>query len=211
VVGFQLSEHLQDIALKMIVDFATSTILQNAIKPMGKAFYHFLVPPLLSQFQIISVTNSTGFFNLGHLCAAVTSPNRRKGLAKFIPICRTNILMELQHGASSTPTVSSSHHIQSDTRFHWYQCILYNVVMFSGPELLDYKKELIELGKEMVGKCRSRRGYMWAGKFLRQMLGALTGIYPNECRNVDKRLGFLRVSKTDFVKIVQSNERDTCG
>jgi len=57
--------------------------------------------------------------------------------------------------------------------------------MSSGPELLNHKNELIELGKEMVQKCRSRKGYMWTGKFIRMILVALTQIYPLECRNAD--------------------------
>ncbi len=31
-----MSEQLQDMALKMVIDFASTTILQNATKPMGK-------------------------------------------------------------------------------------------------------------------------------------------------------------------------------
>ncbi|KAG9300251.1 hypothetical protein G9A89_011324 [Geosiphon pyriformis] len=155
VVGFQLSDKLYNMSLKMVSDFASSTILQNATKPMG------------------------------FLCATLTSPNRKKGLAKFIPMCYSNILNELEHGASSTPTTSSSHLIQSDTTLHWYQCILYHVVMFTGAEALAHKKELIELGKEMIQNCRSRKGYMWAGKYLRMLLISLTHIYPTECRNVD--------------------------
>ena len=127
------------------------------------------------------------FFFIGYLCSTLTSPNRHKALAQFIPLCYSNILTELQHGASSTPTTSSTHHIQSDTTLHWYQCILYHVAMSSGSELLNHKKELIELGKEMVQKCRSRKGYMWTGKFIRMMLVALTQIYPLECRNVDSK------------------------
>ncbi|CAG8443048.1 10173_t:CDS:10 [Funneliformis mosseae] len=155
IVGIQMSEQLQDMALKMVIDFASTTILQNATKPMG------------------------------YLCSTLTSPNRSKALSLFIPLCYSKILTELQHGASSTPTTSSTHHIQSDTTLHWYQCILYHVAMSSGSDLLKYKKEMIELGKEMVQKCRSRKGYMWTGKFIRMMLVALTQIYPLECRNVD--------------------------
>ncbi|RGB33631.1 hypothetical protein C1646_815894 [Rhizophagus diaphanus] len=155
IVGIQMSEQLQDMALKMVINFASTTVLQNATKPMG------------------------------YLCSTLTSPNRSKALAQFIPLCHSNILNELQHGASSTPTTSSTHHIQSDTTLHWYQCILYHVAMSSGSELLKYRKELIELGKEMVQRCRSRKGYMWTGKFIRMMLVALTQIYPLECRNVD--------------------------
>ncbi|CAG8556307.1 650_t:CDS:10, partial [Racocetra fulgida] len=107
-------------------------------------------------------------------------------LKMFIPLCRTNIIIELQHGASSTPTTSPTHHIQSDATLHWYQCILYHVIMLSGSELLRHKNDLLYLAKEMVQKCRSRKGYMWTGKFIRMMLVALTQIYPLECRSVDK-------------------------
>ncbi|CAJ0904050.1 1258_t:CDS:10 [Entrophospora sp. SA101] len=155
IVGNQLSEHLQSMALKMVIDFASTTILQNAIKPMG------------------------------FLCSTLTNANKKKALAQFIPLCHSNISVELQHGASSTPTTSSTHHIQSDTTLHWYQCILYHVVMTSGQDLLIHKKELLELANEMVQKCRSRKGYMWTGKFLRMMLIALTHTYPLEFRTVD--------------------------
>ncbi|CAG8548665.1 30916_t:CDS:10 [Gigaspora margarita] len=156
IVGTQMSEQLQDMALKMVINFASTTVLQNATKPMG------------------------------YLCSTLTSPDRRKALAQFIPLCNTNIITELQHGAASTPTTSPTHHIQSDATLHWYQCILYHVIMLSGSELLHHKNDLLYLGKEMVQKCRSRKGYMWTGKFIRMMLVALTQIYPLECRNVDQ-------------------------
>ncbi|CAG8434329.1 1354_t:CDS:10 [Diversispora eburnea] len=155
IVGYQMSEHLQDMTLKMVITFASTTILQNATKPMG------------------------------YLCSTLTSPNRQKALAQFIPLCRSNIITELQHGASSTPTTSSTHHIQSDTTLHWYQCILYHVSMSSGVALLNHKNDLLDLAKMMVQKCRSRKGYMWTGKFLRMMLVSLTQIYPLECRSVN--------------------------
>ncbi|CAJ0910117.1 10182_t:CDS:2, partial [Entrophospora sp. SA101] len=122
------------------------------------------------------------------LCSTLTNANKKKALAQFIPLCHSNISVELQHGASSTPTTSSTHHIQSDTTLHWYQCILYHVVMTSGQDLLIHKKELLELANEMVQKCRSRKGYMWTGKFLRMMLIALTHTYPLEFRTVDIEL-----------------------
>ncbi|CAG8478849.1 9710_t:CDS:10, partial [Acaulospora colombiana] len=131
VVGIQMSEKLQDMALKMVINFVSTTILQNASKPMG------------------------------YLCSTLTSPNRKKALDQFIPLCHANIMSELHHGASSTPT-SSTHHIQSDTTLHWYQCILYHVVMSSGADLLGHKNDLLDLAKEMnVGTLMKNHHKHW--------------------------------------------------
>ncbi|CAG8466985.1 9745_t:CDS:10 [Ambispora leptoticha] len=156
VVGFQLSDKLHDLALKQVREFASEHAIQNATKPMG------------------------------FLCATLTSPNRKKGLETFIPLCYDKIMEELEHDRASVPTASPSYFLQSDNTLHWYQCILYHVVMFTGAEILVYKDKLIALGKMMVEKCLSRKGYIWAGKFIRMLLISLTQIYPTECRSVDE-------------------------
>ncbi|CAG8507014.1 6948_t:CDS:10 [Ambispora gerdemannii] len=156
VVGFQLSDKLHTLVLKQVSEFASSHIIQNATKPMG------------------------------FLCATLTSPNRKKGLETFIPLCYDKILEELESDAASFPTASASYFPPSDNTLHWYQCILYHVVMFTGAETLKYKDKLIELGKKMAEKCRSRKAYVWTGKFIRMLLISLTQIYPTECRNVDE-------------------------
>lgn len=57
--------------------------------------------------------------------------------------------------------------------------------MVAGADLLEYRAEILEITREMINKCMSRRGYTWAGKFLRYTLVSLTEVYPLECRSVD--------------------------
>lgn len=109
-----------------------------------------------------------------------------------MPLCHTAILTELSHGASTDPFPSSEFPFgfaaMSDARLHWYQCILHNMVMRSGGEVLKYKGEAVELLRAMIGEngCKSRTGWKWGGKFLTAMLQSLTRVYPMEMRCVGK-------------------------
>lgn len=58
-----------------------------------------------------------------HLAACFGRADPAKALAALLPVCITNIKTELENGASSTRTTSTSTPIESDTAFHWY-CIL---------------------------------------------------------------------------------------
>lgn len=139
----------------MIVDFAAQQVLPNAVRPMG------------------------------YLCAVVTSPHPEKALKRFIPLCLDSIRTELEHGASGLATNSStSQQPQSDSTLHWYQSILFQVLTMPGTEILKYKKDIIDILKLMQADCKSRRGFMWAGKLLRFVLMSLLEIYPLECKSV---------------------------
>ncbi|KAI8379085.1 uncharacterized protein BYT42DRAFT_495617 [Radiomyces spectabilis] len=158
IVFGQLSEPLYDLALRMVVDFASEQVLPNAVRATGM------------------------------LCDSITSANPQKAAKRFFPLCINNIMVELEHGASSTITNSStSNPIQSDSSFHWYQNILFSVVSMMGSELLRYKKDILAALKEMVSKCRSRRGIMWTGKVLRNCLRTLLETYPMEFRSATPR------------------------
>ncbi|KAI9033800.1 hypothetical protein CLU79DRAFT_851017 [Phycomyces nitens] len=155
VVFGQLSDDLYDLALRMVVEFVNDQVIPNAVRTTGL------------------------------LCDSITSANVKKAAKHFIPLCIANIRTELDYGASSTITNSaSSNPIQSDSTLHWNQNILFSVVSMMGPEILNYKTEIIDIGLEMVSKCRSRRGVMWTGKFLRNVLKGLLETYPKDFRNL---------------------------
>lgn len=151
----QLSDELYDLALKMVLDFTNEQVLPNAVRAAGL------------------------------LCDSVAAANPKKAAKHFIPLCIEKIKTELEHGASSTMTNSaSSTPIQSDSTLHWYQNILFHVVSMMGPELLNYKTEIMDILSEMISKCKTRRGYMWSGKLLRNCLKTLLDVYPKESRSV---------------------------
>lgn len=84
-----LSEPLYDLVLNMIYDYATTTVRSNAVRAI-----HQLVE-----------------------CVANADPD--KTLAKFFSFCVKNIRVELENGASSLRTTSSSSTIPSDATLHW--------------------------------------------------------------------------------------------
>jgi proteasome activator subunit 4 len=84
-----LSEPLYDLVLNMVFDFASNNVRSNAVRAI-----HQLVE-----------------------CVANADPV--KTLAKFFSFCETNIITELEHGASSLRTTVDSRPLPSDTTLHW--------------------------------------------------------------------------------------------
>ena len=60
---------------------------------------------------------------IGHLAACFGRADPAKAIAAFLPVCIASIKTELENGASSTRTTSTSTPIESDNAFHWY-CLL---------------------------------------------------------------------------------------
>lgn len=84
-----LSEPLFDLVLKMVYDYASNNVRSNAVRAI-----HQLVE-----------------------CVANADPV--KTLALFLPFCERNIRIELENGASSLRTTSSSTPLPSDATLHW--------------------------------------------------------------------------------------------
>lgn len=84
-----LSEPLFDLVLNMIFDYATTNVRSNAIRGI-----HLLIE-------------------------SVANANPAKTLAKFAPFCARNIRVELENGASSLRTTSTSSPLPSDATLHW--------------------------------------------------------------------------------------------
>ena len=84
-----LSEPLFDLVLNMVYDYASTNVRSNAVRAV-----HQLVE-----------------------CMANANPE--KTLAKFVPFCARSIRVELEHGASSLRTTSTSNPIPSDATLHW--------------------------------------------------------------------------------------------
>ena len=84
-----LSDPLYDLVLHMVFDYASTNVRSNAVRAI-----HQLVE-----------------------CVANANPG--KTLAKFLPFCLHHIQTELENGASSLRTTSSSSPLPSDATLHW--------------------------------------------------------------------------------------------
>ncbi|KAF9568562.1 hypothetical protein CPC08DRAFT_679680 [Agrocybe pediades] len=150
-----LSEPLYDLVLNMVYDYASTNVRSNAVRAI-----HQLVE-----------------------CVANADPV--KTLAKFFPFCARNIRTELENGASSLRTTSSSTPLPSDATLHWNLAILRGTVYNDGTAVLKYEEELLSLIHLLHNKALSRRGYSWTGKLLSSLLLTLTHTYPLENRFVN--------------------------
>jgi proteasome activator subunit 4 len=79
--------------LNMVFDYASTTVRPNAVRAL-----HSLVE-------------------------CVSNVNPEKALRKFLPFCVHNIRTEIENGASSVRTTSSSAPLPSDATLHWSECL----------------------------------------------------------------------------------------
>ncbi|KAH9487110.1 Proteasome activator complex subunit 4 [Psilocybe cubensis] len=149
-ICIHLSEPLYDLVLNMVFDYASTNVRTNAVRAI-----HQLVE-----------------------CVANADPV--KTLAKFFPLCAMNIRTELENGASSLRTTSSSTPLPSDATLHWYLAILRGTVYNDGRAVLKYQDEMLSLIHLLHEKALSKRGYSWTGKLLSSLLLTLTHTYPLE-------------------------------
>ncbi len=73
------------------------------------------------------------------LVECVANADPVKTLAKFFPFCAANIRIELENGASSLRTTSSSTPLPSDATLHWSKCFLFLCV---AKDLITYLLDL---------------------------------------------------------------------
>ncbi|KAG1716353.1 hypothetical protein ID866_837 [Astraeus odoratus] len=154
-ICIHLSDSLFDLVLNMMYDYASTNVRSNAIRAI-----HQLVE-----------------------CVANAHPERT--LAKFFPFCEATIRTEIEHGASSTRTTSTTTPLPSDATLYWSLAILRGAVYNDGSALLRYKERLLSLLKLLRDKALSKRGFSWSAKLLSSALITLTHTYPTENKFVD--------------------------
>ncbi|KAK2462050.1 hypothetical protein APHAL10511_006513 [Amanita phalloides] len=150
-----LSEPLYDLVLNMIYDYASTTVRSNAVRAIHQ------------------------------LVECVANANPEKTLSKFFPFCARNIRTELENGASSMRTTSSTTPIPSDATLHWNLAILRGAVYNDGQALLKYENEFMSLFRLLHDKTYSKRGFSWTGKLLSSLLLTITHTYPLENKFVN--------------------------
>lgn len=150
-----LSNSLFDLVLNMIFDYATTNVRSNAVRAIHQ------------------------------LVECVANANPEKTLAKFFPFCEASIRAEIEHGASSVRTTSSSTPLPSDATLHWSLAILRGTVYNDGKVLLKYKERFLSLLRLLRDKTFSKRGFSWSAKLLSSALITLTHTYPTENKFVN--------------------------
>ncbi|EIW86450.1 hypothetical protein CONPUDRAFT_78796 [Coniophora puteana RWD-64-598 SS2] len=155
IVCLHLSDHLYDLVLNLVYDYATTNAKSNAIRP------------------------------LGHLVASLARARPQKTVDKFIPICSLQVREELAHGASSTRNTSTHTSVPSDTTLHWNLSILRGCLGNGGAALVKHQEDIVGLLSLLVEKTKSERGYSSTGTLVSRVLQSLTSVYPINDRFVN--------------------------
>jgi hypothetical protein len=72
----------------------------------------------------------------------------------------------------------------SDAPFHYFQSILVSCAFSSGPDLIEYKDDFMEILYNTHKFSVSRRGYKWSAKLLRTLCFSLGCTYVKETKSM---------------------------
>ncbi|KAG0225196.1 hypothetical protein B0O80DRAFT_458867 [Mortierella sp. GBAus27b] len=138
---------------------------------------------------IIELLESAPMINagiaVGTLISCWASANRKMAMAKAFPILDRMIRSELEHGASSTPSLTYSD-LQQDASLHYYQELLQQLLGCS--DLTGHRAEIMSLTKLMMEKCQDRKGYKLAAKCMSVAIQNMACIYLIDYRSHDPTL-----------------------
>ncbi|KAF9586315.1 hypothetical protein BGW38_007062 [Lunasporangiospora selenospora] len=148
----QLSPKLYDMTTKLVIDLLESAPLTNAEVAMAS------------------------------FVSCWASADRKNAMARAFPILEREIRSEIEHGASSVPSLVHSR-LHRDASLHYHQTLL-NQLFFSS-EFLEHRKEVFDLVKHMIEKCHDHQGYRLTAKAITSMLQNLLFIYCLDIRSYD--------------------------
>ncbi|KAJ9109876.1 hypothetical protein QFC19_001855 [Naganishia cerealis] len=111
----------------------------------------------------------------------------REGLAftKFFPTASSRLRSELQNGAFSIRTNTSSAPRETDVPALWYLGAIYGSISKLADNVIPEQDRLIDLFKLLVDKCYSETGWTWTGQLIEKILSSLTTTRPKEARLVN--------------------------
>lgn len=137
-------------------------------------------------FQYISTTTRANSVRIiGQLVSCFAKADAEKTLKQFLGWSISAVKIELQHGASSERTTSTSTPFAGDTSLHWALAVLTGCLSNSGKALLAYKSDVIDILKLTTAACKSERGYMWSSNVLQRILQTLVQYYTTSTRFVN--------------------------
>ncbi|KAH9822994.1 hypothetical protein DFH28DRAFT_1216660 [Melampsora americana] len=170
------------------VEESTISFLCASFDELCKATSPELFPAMLDYFKTYICENVR--FNMLKIVGLISSSLARgfadeKTFQTLYPLCDRKIRGELEAGASSTYTMSTSSHKSSDLELHWFLSILIGATTNSGPALLQFQDEILSLLRLLIRDCKSEKGYNFTARLIYAILRALLETYPNDHRFVN--------------------------
>ncbi|EST07615.1 Protein of unknown function DUF3437 [Kalmanozyma brasiliensis GHG001] len=133
-----------------------------------------------------TTVSATSVRVIGSLVGCFARADCKMVLKRLVPQCIRNIRTEIESGASSTRTTSTSLPAQGDAALHWNLSVLTGALNGPSEHLLEYKDDLISVLQLITEHCKSERGYSFGTKLVQKIISSLTSIYPREQRFVNQ-------------------------
>jgi proteasome activator subunit 4 len=113
----------------------------------------------LFQDHISTSARSNSAKAIGSITSAFSRADSTKTLAVVLPTCVRQIRSELENGAASSPSTSTSLPLLEDTSFQYYCYVLNGALGHTSEDILPYADQLLDLLSFMKERVRSERGY----------------------------------------------------
>ncbi|KAI0400258.1 hypothetical protein F4802DRAFT_501809 [Xylaria palmicola] len=111
------------------------------------------------------------------ICNALCKVNPEKTLKVFVPMLIVNIRHEIDSNGAASDRSSGTEILPRDRALVWHISILSMCVVHVGSEVLNYKKDLFDIGEYMQEKCRGLPT-IHISNFIHHLLLNLTHTYP---------------------------------
>jgi proteasome activator subunit 4 len=112
--------------------------------------------------------------NIGHMCSAISFSDPKHTLELFVPMCYDR-LIDSESGKLRNLT-------ESETQ--WYVHIMSKVLLLSGAEILNYKRQIIDVIR-LTYQSEDKKILKSSGKLIKNVLRSLTSSYALDIRSVN--------------------------
>ena len=122
---------------------------------------------------------------IGHMAASFARADAVKTLAKLFDLCESQIRVEIEGGAGSSPTTSSATPMEGDMTLQWYCLLLAGAIAQAGEAILPYADRVVKLVRYMMDTVKSERAYTHTGRVLAWLLASPLSFWTRESRFVN--------------------------
>lgn len=122
---------------------------------------------------------------VGHMAASFARADAVKTLGKLFDLCESQIRLEIESGAGSSPTTSSATPMEGDMTLQWYCLLLAGAIAQAGEAILPYADRIVGLVRYMMNTVKSERAYTHTGRLLAWLLASPLSFWTRESRFVN--------------------------
>lgn len=160
-----------------------NTLLDGLISGLSEELFDQVLEQIFR--RVTSMVRSNSVRVVSGLLTGPSNANPIKTLEKFLVHGMKQALSELESGAASVGTTTTTTNIASDAPLLWHLACIYGSIANAGSELLPYKDQIVSFLQTLTEKALSESAWSWTGRIIDRILLNLTTTYTKEVRFVN--------------------------